>query len=155
MNIKLGNYRMQQPQQAGSPNWLPPFQIDWMVATILVILGANIEKIPEQYHTQLGNPLIFLIGMLFSAGLAALKQIPIAFAIAFFLVNLIRLMPRKQLGKEHYPGKKQDAPTKEGFVPSGTMDWVTTQKKWFVEKVLNERPVGIQEKEVSTYPIQA
>jgi hypothetical protein len=144
-----------QQQQAGGPNWLPPIQIEWIFATVLVILGANIEKIPEQYHTQLANPLIFLIGMLFSAGLAALKQIPIAFAIAFFLVNLIRLMPKKGVGKEHYPGKKPEAAKIEGFVPSGTMDWVTTQKKWFVEKVLNERPVGIQEKEVATYPIQS
>lgn len=144
-----------QQQQAGAPNWLPPIQLDWIVATILVIIGANIEKIPTQYHTQLATPLIFLVGMLFSAGLAALKQIPIAFATAFFLVNLIRLMPKKEIGKEHYPGKKANVETKEGFVPSGTMDWVTTQKKWFVEKVLNERPVAIQEKEVATYPIQS
>jgi hypothetical protein len=142
-------------QQAGGPNWLPPIQIDWIFATVLIILGANIEKIPVEYHTQLANQLIFLIGMLFSAGLAALKQIPIAFATAFFLVNLIRLMPKKELSKEHYPGKKQEGATKEGFVPSGTMDWVTTQKKWFVEKVLHERPVAIQEKEVATYPIQS
>jgi hypothetical protein len=44
---------------------------------------------------------------------------------------------------------------KEGFVPAGALDWVTTNKKWFVEKVLMERPVAIQEKEVSTYPVQA
>jgi hypothetical protein len=142
-------------QQVSGPNWLPPIQIDWIFATVLVILGANIEKIPDTYHSQLANPLIFLIGMLFSAGLAALKQIPIAFAIAFFLVNLIRLMPKKELSKEHHPGKKPEGSTKEGFVPSGTMDWVTTQKKWFVEKVLHERPVAIQEKEVATYPIQS
>jgi hypothetical protein len=154
LNIKLRNNRMQQ-QQAGGPNWLPPIQIDWIIATILVIVAANIEKLPEVYHSKLANPLIFLVGMLFSAGLAALKQIPIAFAIAFFLVNLIRLMPKKELGKEHHPGKKSEVGKIEGFVPSGTMDWVTTQKKWFVEKVLHERPVAIQEKEVATYPIQS
>ena len=133
-------------QQAVGPTWLPPIQIDWIIATALVFIGSNVEKIPEKYHTQLANPLIFLIGMLFSAGLAAQKQIPIAFAVAFFLVNLIRLMPMKQV-----PGKTKN----EGFVPSGTLDWVTTQKKWFVEKVLNERPLAIQDKEVSTYPVQA
>ena len=84
--------------------------------------------------------------MLISAGLASLKLIPMALAVAFFLVNLIRLMPKKEVNT---PG------TKEGFVPSGTLDWVTTQKKWFVEKVLLERPLAIQEKEVATYPIQA
>ena len=135
-----------QQQHAGGPNWLPPFDIQWILAAILVLLGSNIEKIPSEYHTQIASPLIFLIGMLFSAGLAALKQIPLAFASAFFLVNLVRLMPKKTLEKVYPPG------TKEGFVPSGTIDWVTTQKKWFVEKVLHEKPIAIQDKEVSTYP---
>lgn len=145
--------QQQQQQQAGGPIWLPPVEFEWIVATILVILGANIEKMPAEYHTKLANPLIFLVGMLFSAGLAALKQIPIAFATAFFLVNLIRLMPKKDFQKHIHPGS--DKQVKEGFIPSGTLDWVTTQKKWFVEKVLHERPIAIQEKEVSTYPIQA
>jgi hypothetical protein len=133
-------------QQATSPTWLPPIQLDWIIATILVFLGANIEKVPEKYHTQLANPLIFLVGMLFSAGLASQKQMLYAFAVAFLLVNLVRLMPVKQP-----PGKMK----KEGFIPSGTLEWVTTQKKWFVEKVLNESPIAIQDKEVSTYPVQA
>ena len=135
-----------QQQHAGGPNWLPPFDIQWILAAILVLLGSNIEKIPSEYHTQIASPLIFLIGMLFSAGLAALKQISLAFASAFFLVNLVRLMPKKTLEKVHSPGSK------EGFAPSGTIDWVTTQKKWFVEKVLQEKPIGIQDKEVLTYP---
>lgn len=90
--------------------------------------------------------------MFISAGLAALKQIPIAFAVAFFLVNLLRIMPIaiKKVAAATTPG------VKEGFFqPSGTIDWVTTQKKWFVEKVLKEKPIAIQEKEVDTYPIQA
>lgn len=138
--------QQQQPQQAGGPNWLPPIQVEWLLASILIILGANIEQIPEAYHKTLSNPLIFLIGMLISAGLASLKMIPLALAVAFILVNLIRLTPKKPVNN---PG------TKEGFIPSGTLEWVTTHKKWFVEKVLHERPVAIQEKEVATYPIQA
>jgi len=137
---------MQQQQSAGGPNWLPPVQIEWILASILIIIGANVEQIPETYHKILSNPLIFLIGMLISAGLASVKMVPLALAVAFFLVNLIRLTPKKAVNN---PG------TKEGFVPSGTLEWVTTHKKWFVEKVLHERPVAIQEKEVATYPIQA
>lgn len=91
--------------------------------------------------------------MFISAGLAALKQIPVAFAVAFFLVNLLRIMPKKAAAAAAavpVPG------VKEGFFqPSGTIDWVTTQKKWFVEKVLKEKPIAIQEKEVETYPVQA
>ena len=132
-------------QEVG-PNWLPPIQVEWLVSVFLIIIGANVEQIPIEYHKTLSNPLVFLTGMLISAGLASLKLIPMALAVAFFLVNLIRLMPKKEVNT---PG------TKEGFVPSGTLDWVTTQKKWFVEKVLFERPLAIQEKEVATYPIQA
>ena len=138
---------MQQvQQQAGGPNWLPPIQIEWISAAVLIILGSNVEQIPTEYHKNLSNPLVFLIVMLVSAGLASAQMVPMSLAVAFFLVNLIRLMPAKQVNN---PG------TKEGFVPAGALDWVTTQKKWFVEKVLQERPVAIQEKEVSTYPIQA
>jgi hypothetical protein len=43
----------------------------------------------------------------------------------------------------------------EAFQPAGALEWVTNNKKWFVEKVLKEKPIAIQEKEVPTYPIQA
>jgi len=131
------------------PMWLPPLQVDWLVALVLVIVGSNIEIIPEEYHAKVSNPLVFLFGMLFVAGIASAGEYPIAFAIAFCLVNLIRIMPKPA------PKPSRASPGTEGFVPSGTMDWVTTQKKWFVEKVLHEKPVAIREKEVSTYPIQA
>jgi hypothetical protein len=35
------------------------------------------------------------------------------------------------------------------------MDWVTNNKKWYVEKALKESPVAIQEKSVNTYPISS
>ena len=135
-----------------TPLWLPPIQIDWLIAIILIIVGSNIEQIPQEYHASVSNPLVFLVGMLVSAGVAAMGQIPIAFAIAFFLVNLIRIMPKKRHVKVN-PGAQKA--TAEGFTPSGTIEWVTSNKKWFVEKVLMERPLGIQEKEVATYPIQS
>jgi hypothetical protein len=127
--------------------WLPPVQVDWLVALVLVIVGSNIEIIPPEYHSRVSNPLIFLVGMLVVAGIASTGEYPIAFAIAFCLVNLIRIAPK--------PAQQKTSPGTEGFVPSGTIDWVTTHKKWFVEKVLHEKPVAIREKEVSTYPIQA
>ena len=81
-------------QEVG-PNWLPPIQVEWLVSVFLIIIGANVEQIPIEYHKTLSNPLVFLTGMLISAGLASLKLIPMALAVAFFLVNLIRLMPKK------------------------------------------------------------
>ena len=132
--------------KAEGPIWLPPIQVEWIAAGTLIVIGANIEKVPTEYHEVLSNSLVFLVGMLIAAGLASLKLLPLAMAVAFFLVNLVRLLPKKELIN---PGKK------EGFAPSGTLDWVTTQKQWFVEKVLFESPVAIQEKEVVTYPIHS
>jgi len=135
------------------PLWLPPIRVDWLIAIILILVGSNIEQVPEQYHSIIGNPLVFLVGMLVSAGVASMGHIPISFAIAFCLVNLIRIMPKpKKVMPKASPGAKK---VSEGFTPSGTLDWVTTHKKWFVEKVLMEQPVAIQEKEAITYPIQA
>lgn len=134
-------------------NLAPPISVYNFIGLLLIIAGAFIEHVPLAYHKYLTNPLVFICGMFISAGLAALKQIPIAFAVAFFLVNLLRIMPiaiKKVAAAVATPG------VKEGFFqPSGTIDWVTTQKKWFVEKVLKEKPIAIQEKEVDTYPIQA
>ena len=148
------------PGQMKGPIWLPPVNIDLLLAVILVIFGANIEIVPESYRIYVATPLVVFVGMLVAAGLAALGCIPLAFATAFALVNLVRIIPKKQTtsstGKGKGKGSNQSSPgVKEGFVPAGALDWVTTNKKWFVEKVLMERPVAIQEKEVSTYPVQA
>jgi len=148
------------PGQIRGPIWLPPVNTEWLLAVILVIFGANIEVVHEEYRSYIASPLIVFIGMLVAAGLAALGMIPLAFAAAFVLVNLVRIIPKKQptksAGKGSGSGSSKGSPgVKEGFVPSGTLDWVIPNKKWFVEKVLMERPVAIQEKEVSTYPIQA
>lgn len=151
------------PGQIKGPIWLPPVNIEWLLAVILVIFGANIEVVPEEYRSYVASPLIVFIGMLVAAGLAALGMIPLAFATAFSLVNLVRIIPKRRTtnsaGKggssQGSQGSQGNPGVKEGFVPSGTLDWVIPNKKWFVEKVLMERPVAIQEKEVSTYPIQA
>ena len=150
------------PGQFKGPIWLPPVNTEWLLAVILVIMGANVEIVPEQYRAYIASPLIIFIGMLVASGVAALGFIPLAFATAFALVNLVRIIPKNPVKRLNTKGSgssnkgNQGNPgVKEGFVPSGTLDWVTTNKKWFVEKVLLERPVAIQEKEVSTYPIQA
>jgi len=137
------------------PLWLPPVRSDWLLAFGLIIIGSNIEQVPEQYHATIATPLVFLVGMLISAWIASVGLIPISFAIAFCLVNLIRIMPKPKKPQMKVSPGAAAKKVSEGFTPSGTIDWVTTHKKWFVEKVLMERPVAIQEKEAVTYPIQA
>jgi hypothetical protein len=147
---------MQALGQQQNVNLGPPITPETIIAILLIIGASMIEVVPQQYHALLSNPLVFLVGMLLSAGLAAGNQIPIAFAVAFFLVNLLRIMPKKIIKKTVTKTTKITSPgVKEAFQPSGAIDWVTNHKKWFVEKVLKEKPVAIQEKEVSTYPIQA
>jgi hypothetical protein len=149
---------MQQagPQTQQVINLSPPITPETIIAILLIIGGSMIEVVPEQYHSMVSNPLVFLVGMLLAAGLASANLIPIAFSVAFFLVNLLRIMPKKLIKKTVIKTTKITSPgAKEGFQPSGTIDWVTNHKKWFVEKVLKEKPMGIQEKEVYTYPVQA
>lgn len=134
---------MNQPAKQ-PPIWLPPIQFDLLISIIIVLFTSNIEKIPQEYHATLTNPLIFIVGVFLAALLASLNFIAISFAISFGLVNIIRLSPIEPIKR---------TPGKEGFEPSGTLDWVTTNKKWFVEKVMNETPIAIIDKEVSTYPI--
>ena len=144
------------PQMQQSVNLSPPITPESISATLLIIGGSMIEVIPTQYHSLMSNPLVFLVGMLLAAGLASRNQISIAFAVAFFLVNLLRIMPKKTIKKTVTKTVKITSPgVKEAFQPSGAIDWVTNHKKWFVEKVLKEKPVAIQEKEVATYPVQA
>ena len=62
---------------------------------------------------------------------------PLAFAILFFLLSLWAANC-----------------VREGFLCGApTIDWVANDKRWWVERVLKERPLGIQEKDVATYPI--
>jgi hypothetical protein len=133
-------------QTPTSPNWLPPIQIDLLGSFCLVLIGSNIEKIPDTYKSTITNPLIFLVGILVAAGLASAGYIAISFSIAFCLVNIVRLMPT-------YSNIKKPSPGIESFEASGTLDWVTNNKKWFIEKVMDETPIAIIDKEVATYPV--
>jgi len=132
-------------------NLSPPLSFEIIVSAILVIGGSTVEMVPEAYINIITNPLVFIVGMLLSAGLAAYRHIILAFAVAFFLVNLLRIMPKKITKK----AVKVSPGVTEAFQPAGALEWVTNNKKWFVEKVLKEQPIAIQEKDVSTYPIQA
>ena len=133
---------MNPPPGPGSsptgPVWHPPIATKWIIVIIIVFLGAVANRIPHRFRFYLIQPvgffLISLAGMLcywggFYAG---------TFAIFFFLLSIW----------------SAEARSPEGFLnASNTVDWVTNSKKWFVEKVLKEQPLAIQEKDVSTSAI--
>ena len=60
------------------------------------------------------------------------------------------------LGLPKQGGFPLTAPVKEGFGSGGetAIQVVSTGKKWFVEKVLKENPVAIEEEKVITLPVQ-
>jgi len=133
---------MNPPPGPGSsstgPVWHPPIATKWIVVIIVVFLGAVANRIPHRFRFYLIQPvgffLISLAGMLCYWG----KFYAGTFALFFFLLSIW----------------SAEARSPEGFLnASNTVDWVTNSKKWFVEKVLTEQPLAIQEKDVSTFPI--
>jgi hypothetical protein len=120
------------------PIWHPPISVPWIISIFLVIGASNVDALPPQIHTWLLHPLGFFLT--FMVALAAYDSgfPPAAFALFFLLLMLWTSKQRR-----------------EGFGGhSGTVDWVTNNKRWFSEVVLKEKPLGIKEKDVATYPVQ-
>lgn len=119
------------------PIWYPPIHISWIISIILLVISANAEEIPEKYRSLFLHPISFFAIIVGSLIFFDYGYIHLTFAFLFFLLIVWAIQHRK-----------------EGFSPSGTLDWVTNNKLWFVEAVLKEKPIAIQDKNVSTYPIQ-
>lgn len=123
-----------------TPLWHPPIALNWIVTIVIVFVGAVANRIRPDIRRYFTNPLGF-----FGCSMGALVMYqygfhPLAFAILFFLLMV---------------WSADQSQSAEGFLSGvNTVDWVTNSKRWFVEKVLHERPLGIQEKDVSTYPVQ-
>ena len=122
------------------PIWHPPLESKWIIATAIVFLGAVCNRLPPHVLNIFTNP----IGFFFTSLVALISYrtgfLPGSFAVLFFLLLAWSANKSKQV---------------EGFLSaSNTVDWVTNSQRWFVEKTLKERPLGIQEKDVATYPVQ-
>jgi hypothetical protein len=120
------------------PMWYPPLDSQWIITIVLVFLGAVAGRIPATLRGYVIQPTGFFAISLLAMVALHFQYIPLAFALCFFLLAV---------WSAHLSSK-------EGFLnASSTLDWVTNSKRWFVEKVLKEKPIGIQEKDISTYPI--
>ena len=121
------------------PIWHPPIASKWIAVIVIVFLGAVANRVPHRLRYYIIQPAGFFLVSL--AGMACYWKGFYAgtFAIFFFLLCVW----------------SAEARSPEGFlIASNTVDWVTNSKKWFVEKVLKEQPIAIQEKDVSTFPVQ-
>jgi hypothetical protein len=123
-----------------SPIWHPPIESRWIAACLIVFAGAMANRMPMWVLHFFASPIGFFLTTLVALASYTYKFVPGSFAIFFFLLLVWSAHRSKQL---------------EGFLhASNTVDWVTNSQRWYVEKVLKERPLGIQEKGVDTFPVQ-
>ena len=123
----------------GMPIWHPPISSTWIATIVIVFMGAVANRIPHAIRGLMIQPVGFFLIALAAMGSYWMQFLPGTLAILFFLLAVW----------------SAEAGSPEGFLnASNTIDWVTNSKKWFVEKILKERPLGIQEKDVSTFPVQ-
>ena len=131
------------PVQVMKPIWYPPVSVLWIATVLVVFFGAVVNRVPPALIATFTSPAGFFGTALAAIACIKLDAIPLGFAILFFLLSAWAIRQfRSPEGTE-------------GFLDgSNIVDWVTNSKRWYVEKVLKERPLGIQEKDVSTYPVQ-
>ena len=122
-----------------TPLWHPPIASKWIFTAAIVFAGSVANRLPPTIRNVFTNPVGFFLTALTAIGAYQLGFPPACFAILFFLLSVWSI---------HVSSKA------EGYLnASETVDWVTNSKRWYVEKVLKERPMAIQEKDVSTYPV--
>ncbi len=131
------NYSITPPGGAIKPVWHPPIPMEWILSFFILIAASNIEALPSPVYKTILHPVGFFMTFLLALAAfdAGYKVAPLV--ILFFL--LLAWVTRERA---------------EGFQASGTIDWVQNNKRWFSEVVLKEKPKGIKDKDVNTYPVQ-
>ena len=124
------------------PIWYPPIAGKWIFTLLILFAGATANKFNKKVRGFFLHPVGFFLTALVALRAFQVGFPPATFAILFFLFSLWATQRRQ----EGFCG--------EGFLcGSNTMDWVVNNKRWWVERVLKERPVAIQAKDVATYPV--
>jgi hypothetical protein len=122
-----------------TPIWYPPIAVKWIVTGLVVFAGASAGRMGLRIRSVFNHPAGFFLTALLAILVFQYGFPPAAFAILFFLLSIW----------------SENSLRAEGFLDAtNTVDWVQNSKRWYVETVMRERPVAIQEKEISTYPVQ-
>jgi hypothetical protein len=131
-----------------TPIWMPPLSFANIVTAVCIVAATQADKLPATVPQILLHPVGFILTVLIAISLYEYNSIPLAVSLILVLLSV---------WAAHHTVPKVPA-SSEGFlpfVPSGTIDWVNDDKqKWFVERVLRETPMGIQDKNIATYPVQ-
>jgi O-antigen ligase len=122
-----------------TPLWHPPVSVKWIGTGLIVFAGAVADRIQPRIRKAFTTPLGFFLSACVALAIFEYGFPPAAFAVLFFLL---------MVWSSHVSAAQ------ENFINgANTIDWVINDKKWYVEKVLKETPVAIQDKDVSTYPV--
>ena len=126
--------------QSLTPLWHPPIASKWILTVLIVFAGAVSKNFTAETKQFFTRPVVFFLTALVAFGIYEVGFAPGAFAVLFFLLMV---------------WSSSSIARTEGFLnASSTIDWVTNSKRWYVEEVLKERPIAIQDKDVATYPVE-
>ena len=115
-------------------------QINIYILIILSLLIAFVKLIPIQIRSQAGGFLGRLFLFIATLAMAEFYSWTNGLLMAVFALLLLSMSPRT---------------TSEGFQPAPTSSLKFLPKnKWFVETVLKENPIAIEEEQVTTQAVQ-
>jgi hypothetical protein len=148
------------------PIWYPPVELKWIGTGLIVFAGAVANRVKPHIRGVFTSPLGFFLTGVLAIAMFKYGFKPAAFAILFFLLNMWAADVAAEAegwrggggGGAAIGGHTANDYSLEGFLnASSTVDWVTNHnhKRWFVERVLKEDPIAIQEKDVATYPVES
>jgi len=123
----------------GGAIYNPPIASKWIFTGLIVFAGAVADRWNPNVRKAIVHPIGFFLTALCAISAYQLGFPPAAFAILFLLLSVWATTMSNHT---------------EGFLNGASVDWVTNGKRWWVEKVLKERPVAIQDKDVATYPVE-
>jgi uncharacterized membrane protein len=116
---------------------LIPFSTIWFSAILVLIVAVRPDSIPVEGRAVLTSWLG--LGGLFGTGIFIFVKEPILGTAVFILMFALLAEKHKRFNRENFTSEIQT-------------DVVTSNKKWLVEKILDERPIAISDKTVTTYP---
>lgn len=133
-----------------TPLWYPPMSLKWIGTGVIVFVGASAHKMPSRVRDFFASAMGFFLTAVGALLMFQHGFVPTAFALLFML--LMMWSASQVRVAEGMVSKKAT----EGFLcPSAIVDYNPDPKqRWFIERILGEGGIGIQEKDVVTYPVQ-
>lgn len=118
--------------------------LNFYVGVGLIVACVFVKQFPVAFRAHadsyLGRFTLFLLVLV----VADLYSWQYALLMAVFTVLLLSVTPRRATEEAFQPKKTDDTDVK----------MVTQKERWFVEKLMHEEPVGIEEDKVRTSAIQ-